>query len=239
MSLEAVGAALARAAVFLDFDGSLAPIVQRPEDAQPLPEAQRVLRELAGRTGALVVVTGRPASFVTERLDVPGLEIAGLYGLDGVRHLPADVCTAVEAAAAAVPGARLEDKGATLAVHIRGVPDPAAALAALRPELAELAASHGLRLMEGKLVLELAPAGRGKGDVVREVVARTSAAAALYAGDDLADLDAFEALDELRASGLVVCKVAVGASEAPLELLDEADLIVDGPRGLLSLLGSL
>jgi trehalose 6-phosphate phosphatase len=134
-------------------------------------------------------------------------------------------------------GARLEDKRAALVVHVRETSDPAAAAARLRAPLARLAAAAGLDLLEGKMVLELAPAGAGKGAAVRALA--EGAAAVLVAGDDAADLDAFAAARELAGSGLAVGLVAVGGPETPAEVVAAADEVVDGPEGLLDLLASM
>jgi trehalose 6-phosphate phosphatase len=137
-------------------------------------------------------------------------------------------------AAASEPGAYVEDKGLAIAVHVRNAPDPEAAEMRLRVRLAPIATDGGLALLEGKRVLELAPPGGGKGAVVRRLV--RGAEAALVAGDDLADLDAFAALDDLD---VVVCRVAVLGLESPDELRMRADVAVDGPEGLVVLLRSL
>ncbi|MGZ4133471.1 MAG: trehalose-phosphatase, partial [Actinomycetota bacterium] len=163
MSLQGVRDRLARAAVLCDFDGVLAPIVDRPEDARPLPDAAEVLSALVPRVRTLAVVTGRPASFVHAHLSVGGLEVAGLYGLEDAPPVDPATRAAVEAAASTEPGAHVEDKGAAIAVHLRNASDPDAAAARLHDGLAAIGSRAGLALLEGKRVLELAPPGRGKG----------------------------------------------------------------------------
>lgn len=237
MSLEGVRARLARASIVLDFDGTLAPIVARPEDARPLPDAAPVLADLRRRVQRLAVVTGRPAAFVRAHLPVEGLEVVGLYGREGAPRVPDDVREEVAALAASEPGARMEDKGAAVAVHLRGAPEPDASARRLRVPLARIAGDAQLALLEGKRVLELAPPGGGKGEVVRRLC--ETAGAALFAGDDLADLEAFDALDDLASSGAEVCRVAVGDVEVPVDLVDRADLTVEGPWALLDLLRGL
>lgn len=191
----------------------------------------------------MTVVSGRPAEDVRRLLGIPGVEVVGLYGLGGRASrpaLPPGVREEVARVAGAVPGTWVEDKGPSLAVHYRGVPDPAAAERALREGLGRLAAARGLLLLPGKMVLELAPRDTpGKGAVVEEAATARGLTACLYAGDDRADLDAFAALDRLRARGLLTVKVAVRSQETPEGLLEAADLVVEGPEGLAGLLEEL
>jgi trehalose 6-phosphate phosphatase len=236
-SLAGIRDRLTDAAVLCDFDGVLAPIVPRPEDARPLPGFAEVLSALLPRVRTLAVVTGRPSSFVRAHLPVAGLEVAGLYGLEGAPPVDAATRAAVTAAASGEAGALVEDKEAALAVHLREAPDPEAAAGRLRDRLAAVGVRAGLVLREGKRVLELAPPGRGKGGAVLRLA--EGADAVLVAGDDLADLDAFDAADELSGSGVVVCRVVVGGPETPAELVARADVVVEGPPGFLVLLRSL
>jgi len=172
-------------------------------------------------------------------LPVPGLRVEGLYGLEAFADM--DVLQPrVYAVAAKVLGAWAESKGASIAVHYRGAADPAEARRRLGPELRAIADAEGLELIEGKMVLELVPQGVGrKGAVVERLATDLELRAVLYAGDDVADLEAFEALDALAASGAVTLKVAVRGDETPQELLDAADLEVEGPQGLVALLRQL
>jgi len=236
MSLGAISAHLAEAAILLDFDGSLAPIVDDPADARPLPDAAHVLTGLCRRAGAVAVITGRPEAFVRDVLDVPRLEVIGLYGLSAMPPLGDDVREAVARIADGEPGAELEDKGVSVVVHTRRTADPDAALARIREPVRALAASHGLTSFEGKLVIEVAPSGARKGGVVQQLLERLTPRAALYAGDDVQDLEAFDALAR---SGIEMCRVAVVGSGTPERLIQVADVEVDGPLGLLELLRAL
>jgi trehalose 6-phosphate phosphatase len=150
------------------------------------------------------------------------------------------VAPRVEAAAAAVPEAWVEDKGASIAVHYRQAPDPARARAQLIAALEKVASSTGLELVEGKMVVELVPAGRPrKGGAVKRIVGENDLSAALVAGDDVADVEAFHVLDLLAEQGLLGVKVAVRGEDTPRELLDAAAVVVDGPTGLVELLRQL
>jgi trehalose 6-phosphate phosphatase len=239
VSLEGVRARLGRAAVVLDFDGTLAPIVDRPEDARPLAETADVLAALAGRTAVVAVVTGRPEAFVRRWLPDPSIEVVGLYGLEGAPPVDPAVRAAVAGLAEGEPGVHLEDKGASIALHTRVAPDPSGAIARLRPPLEAVASGAGLQLLEGKLVLELAPRGGGKGQAVQNLCAQGAIEAVLYAGDDIADLDAFLVLGTLPLAADGACRIAVLGSGTPEELVLAADIVVPGPEALLVLLRGL
>lgn len=236
MSLAAVSAHLAQAAILLDFDGTLAPIVDDPAAARPLPEAAPVLTDLCRRAGAVAVITGRPEAFVREVLDVPRLEVVGLYGLSAMPPLGDDVRQRIAAIADGEPGAEVEDKQVSIVVHTRRAPDPDAALARVREPVRALAASHGLTSFDGKFVIEVAPPGARKGGAVQQLLDRLRPRAALYAGDDVQDIEAFDALER---SGIESCRVVVVGSGTPERLIEVADVEVDGPLGLFELLRAL
>jgi trehalose 6-phosphate phosphatase len=238
--LDDVRAQLDRAAIMLDFDGTLAPIVPKPEDARMLDGVTPVLASLVRRALVVAIVTGRSSAEIRERVPVEGVRIVGSYGFEAMPSMAPDVVAEVDRIAAGEPGAQIEVKGVSVAVHVRGAPEPDAASDRVRAALERVAHRHGLALLEGKRVWELVPAGAGnKGSVVRSVVDDACTHAVLYAGDDVADLDAFAVLARMREEGRYTCAVAVIGPEAPAELAGAADLTVDGPPGLLELLRSL
>jgi trehalose 6-phosphate phosphatase len=200
-----------------------------------------VLAALAGAYRLVGILTGRRSDEVATLLDVPGVQLFGLYGLEGQEPGTASaVAPRAAAAALVVPEAWVEDKGVSVAVHYRQASDPPAARSRLRDVLGPVAAEAGLELIEGKMVLELVPPGRPmKGGAVERLARRDGLEAVLYAGDDHADLDAFAALDRLAGAGLVTVKVAVRGAETPGALTASADVVVDGPAGLVELLGQL
>ena len=239
MSLEEVKARLARAALLLDFDGTLSPIVVRPEEARPVTGAVEVLARLVERAGSVTIVTGRRSGFIRSVLHVDGLEVIGQFGMEDSPGLPPEVLAEVNALVAGESGVRVVDKSASIAVHVRTTPDPDAATARIAGPLTAIAERYGLDVLPGKRVLELAPKGSSKGAVVAEVVARTGAEAALYAGDDLNDEPAFDALEVLAKDGIAICRIAVVGGETPEELIAKADLAVASPEDLLALLRAL
>jgi trehalose 6-phosphate phosphatase len=228
-----------RAGVFLDLDGTLAPIVARPELTRLLPEVRPTLARIVRRLDVVAVISGRPSGQVRDIVDVDGVEIVGTHGLEDERAMPAEVFEEIEAAAASV-GAWVEPKGAAAAVHFRGLQDPEAAEAASAERLAVVAATHDLEILPGKRIVELTPAGRPrKGGAVERIALGRRLEGVLFAGDDVGDLDAFAALDRLRARTLWACGVAARGSETPPEVEVAADLVVDGPRGVAALLVSI
>ncbi len=249
----------ARSLICLDYDGTLAPIVADPDRAFPAAGAVAVVRRLALSVGGAGVVTGRPAPVAIALLgltpaDPDNVFVLGHYGLQrwtpsgGVRvddaFDPAVIdevrrrLPALLREAGAPEGVAIEDKGESVAVHVRRTTNPDDALATLRGPLESLARSHGLRLEPGRMVLELRPAGIDKGVAVERLVAELDAQAVCYAGDDLGDLAAYDALDRLRDQGIAALKVCSGSAEVP-QLKDRADLVVAGPAELVGFLNAL
>lgn len=203
--------------------------------------AIEVLGALAGRYRLVGIVTGRRSEEVAAFLPVPHLRFFGLYGLgEDAPELATALAPSVEVAAGVVPEAWVEQKGPSIAVHYRQAPDPARARSRLLVALQPLATEGGLELIEGKMVLELVPPGHPmKGGAVERLVGEHGLEAVLYAGDDHADLDAFAALDRLAERGVLAITVAVLGPETPPALVEAADLVVEGPGGLVALLRQL
>jgi len=222
-----------RAAILLDIDGTLAPIVARPEDAAVPEETRDVLRDLVGRYALVAAVTGRPSALGRDFVGVDGMEIVGSHGLelaDGADEWRTRLREFRETVDWPV-----EDKGLGLSYHYRTHEDPERARAELE-QVAERARSAGLRARFGRMVLEvLPPLEADKGTAVRALLEQPGLTRALFAGDDTTDLDAFGAVEELE----VGVTVAVASDEAPPELVARADVVVDGPPGLVELLRTL
>ena len=242
-------------ALCLDFDGTLSPIVDDPQAARPLHGIVELLEPLAERFAAGARVSGRPANSRAEPAAAPGGRYLGLYGLQEIHDGQVQVDPRLEAARPAVvaahqdlkanpavqaSGAWLEDKEYAVAVHIRRVADPDRWAGPIDQAAREVADRHGLEVVPGKLVWELRPDVRSdKGDAVRRVVAESGAREVVVVGDDLGDLAAFAAVAGLTAEGGKGLRVAVRSAEAPPQLLAEADLVVEGPPGVLDFLHRL
>lgn len=222
-----------RAAVLLDVDGTLAPIVPRPEDARIPDEVRRELARLAGRYALVACVSGRPGPEVERLLDVDGVAIVGEHGLE----LAPEAGRWADAVAAFADGVDwpAERKPLSVSFHFRRSEDELAARAYLA-RVAEAAERRGLVPRWGRKVLEVRPpVAADKGTAVRALLARAGVDRALYAGDDTTDVDAFRGLDGLG----VAVRVAVDSGEAPPALLAAADLVVAGTEGVLALLRAL
>lgn len=247
-----------QALLALDFDGTLAPIVEDPEAAFVHPDALAVLARLVGCLGTVAVVTGRPVDAVRRLVGLDGahgldgLEVLGQYGVerwDATANVvaAAEPPAGVAQARAALPvllerlGAgdvHVEDKGRALGVHVRRAADPTATFERLREPLAAFAAEHGLRVEPGKLVHELRAPGTDKGVALRALVAERAAGAVVFGGDDLGDLAAYDAVEQLRGDGvpgLLLCSLG----DERTALADRADVVVDGPAGVVAWLAQL
>jgi len=234
-------------AILTDFDGTLALIITDPAAVQPLPGVAATLRQLSARFGLVAVVSGRPVSFLADRLAaVDGLVLVGLYGLERSgaggdvvtvpeaepwRRVVAEVAARLESGAPS--GVTVEPKALTVTVHWRR--DPAQAPTATALVEAEAAAS-GLEPHPGRMSIELRPPlAIDKGSVTGRLV--EGYAAAGYLGDDLGDLPAFAALDRASATrGMVTVKVAAVDDESSPEMAAAADVVVGGPAGALAVL---
>ncbi|HUP70022.1 MAG TPA: trehalose-phosphatase [Acidimicrobiales bacterium] len=248
-------ASRATSGILTDFDGTLAPIVGDPAAAEPLAGAVEVLHGLARLYARVAVVSGRPARFLSEHLELAdgnrrsGLLATGLYGLETAegdqvtshpeagQWRPVAAAIADLAEAEAPPGVFVERKGLSVTLHYRRNPT---AEVWCRRWAVDQAQRTGLVLHPARMSEELRPPiPVDKGTVVAGLAAGLDAVC--FLGDDLGDLPAFASLKALEESqdGFTAVVVAVRSTESPPELLDQADLVVDGPSGALSLLRTL
>jgi trehalose 6-phosphate phosphatase len=232
-------------ALVTDFDGTLAPIVDDPARATALGAALHALGVLVDELGLVGVISGRPVDFLRERLPLPGVELVGQYGLERlvegrvlVDERAAPYRTAVRAAADEAevtwPDLLVERKGElAVTVHWRTAPDRAPTPSALQA----LASRHGLATQVGRRACELRPPlPVDKGTALVALLERAGTPSRVaFAGDDRGDLAAFEAVGP----GPGGVRIAVRSPESPPELLELADVVVDGPEGLAALLGEL
>jgi trehalose 6-phosphate phosphatase len=243
-----------RAAVMCDIDGTIAPIVAQPEDAVVPARARELLADLSRRYSLVGCLSGRQASVARSMVGIGSLAYIGNHGFEYIRAGAEDVETppAVLAHADAVRsfseeaytealadiGIRLEDKRSIFSFHWRESPDEDSARAALA-RVAEEADRRGLAPHWGRKVLEIRPPVEiDKGTALAAILSEAGVETALYAGDDVTDLDAFRSLRRLVRENVlehVVC-VGVRSEEGPDEIIAGADLVADGPEGFLKVL---
>jgi trehalose 6-phosphate phosphatase len=221
------------AAILLDVDGTLAPIVARPELATVPEETRKELRRLVSRYALVAAVSGRTGEDAARVVSVDGLVYVGVHGLElapEAEHWRGPLHEFAETV-----DWPFEDKGLAIVFHYRGVDDEEAALERLQDVAAD-ARELGLVAQFGRKVLEVRPpVEANKGTAVRALLEERGLSRALYAGDDTTDLDAFRGLDGLE----LAVRVAVASAEGPSELVEAADLVVDGPAELVRLMDRL
>jgi trehalose 6-phosphate phosphatase len=222
-----------RTGLLLDVDGTLAPIVARPEDAV-VPDATRGLIERLAREYALVAcISGRPGDELAELVGVDGVVYVGEHGLEldpRAREFAPTVSDFADSVAWPAERKRL-----SVSFHFRTAEDEQAAVTELR-RVADRAVAAGLRPRWGRKVLEVRPpVDADKGTAVQALLEQRSLRRAMYAGDDSTDLDAFRALDGLD----LAVRVAVVSDEGPSDLGTAADIVVGGPEALAGLLRKL
>ncbi len=247
----------ARTAVMLDIDGTLAPIVEHASDAHVPESTRQLLIGVSRRYSIVACVSGRRASDARAMVAIGMITYLGSHGAEMLRAgwteavLDPDVETWIrriqqfgrEADTADLRRrrVRIEDKGAIVAFHWRGAPDEEAARASV-DAIAQEAESAGLRTQWGRKVLEVRPPVQiDKGAGVSRLLADSGVNAAMYAGDDSTDLDAFRALARLVAEGKLerALRVGVKSEEGPSAIIEEADVVVDGPAGVREVLAAL
>lgn len=227
MRLEAAVRRLVTDTPFLlgvDFDGTLAPIVDHPDMARPEPAALDALRDLAGRDGAMVaVVSGRSLADLRERLGpLPGVTLVGEHGNDiGDRtdedSAIAEAVEVIEALSEEAGGVTVERKASSVTFHYRNL-DEEEAEGYLR-RIREWAGSRDqIHVMEGKKVIELSTATRTKGDAIRELAGERPV---IYIGDDTTDETVFELLGEDE----IGIKVGDGPTAARYRVKDVAEVV--------------
>ncbi len=256
-ALEPLRSAPERGAVLCDLDGTLAPIVARPEGATVPEPTRAALSAVADRYALTAVVSGRRALDGKRIVGLDGIAYSGNHGyelllpgeseprpypsLDGHEDDAPRFVAGLDTEGLSAAGIRTEDKGAIVAMHWRGAENEGAA-ESLASEIASEAEWQGLVAHRGRKVLEIRPnVAINKGIAVAALVPAAPVDAALYGGDDRTDIDAFLALRTLREDGeLEVARcVAVASEEAPPELAPAADLIVEGPPGFRRVLEAL
>ena len=221
-------------ALFLDFDGTLVDIVERPDAVTVDPALPDVLLRLQERLGgALAIISGRPIAFLDPHFAPHRFDIAGLHGLEhriggrlflcdpdehpALRELVGRLTDTV----AQKPGILIEDKGCSVAIHWRLAPqEKDFALATARAAIEALGGEY--RVQYGKAVAEILPAAAGKGKVIERFLHQAPYAGRrpIFAGDDLTDENGFKTVNahdglSIRiGEGETIARLRLGAPSA-------------------------
>lgn len=249
--IAAFASSPASSALLVDFDGTLAPIVKDPRTARLAPMQIDLLHDVANLIGSCCVVSGRPGAFLAERLDLSagrasklraygrgGLDVVDSFGTvvedDAFGHwLPTMHAIALEARSIA-PAAWIEEKGVVLTLHWRRAPQSEPALRAL---VKHYRTTGSLAARDGKSSIELFPHDiPTKATVVRDLARDATCVA--FIGDDVGDLEAFDALDacDIRVQTFRGC---VRDEETPAALVERADFVFDSPNETFALFAQI
>ncbi|MGI8643037.1 MAG: trehalose-phosphatase [Thermomicrobiales bacterium] len=246
------------AALVTDIDGTISEVAPTPEEATVLPAARDALTRLQRSLAFVGVVTGRAASIGEALVDIPGLLVIGNHGLEwsdsnGVREHP-EAVAAVDAIALALDevqaaidaqnaatGIIYENKRLSGTIHYRLAPDPPRAYATLTAVVGPIVERLGLRLTEGRFILELRPRVLvNKGTAVTDLIQRKGLQGIVFFGDDTTDVDAFQAVRAAREAGtLAGVRIGVTAAETPPAVIAESDVTVPGVDACAALLTQL
>jgi trehalose 6-phosphate phosphatase len=240
--------------MFFDIDGTLSEIAGRPEEARVGAMVRERLREIVGLIDVVGVISGRSVDDARDMLRLDEIVYSGNHGMErwsnGRHAVSDDAARYVDRIATItdqlrdlldIPGVLVENKRLTASVHFREAPDPARAESAILSLLEPLLSQSGLRLTHGRMVVEIRPpVERDKGTSIRDIIDDYGLTSAIYVGDDVTDVDAFRALRAWREStGNLALAIGVTGDETPEEVLEAADVTVDGVRGVVTLLDGL
>ena len=244
----------APAGLLTDFDGTLSPIVTDPALARPAEGVVRALEALSAHLAVVAIVTGRAPLDARRMLGAGGVLIAGNHGTEWLEPDAAEPRSSLDTARIRsaldlvlarlpmLPGVPVEAKGLSASVHYRNAPDPIRAHELIIEALGDVGA-HGIELRHGRMSVELRPIGAGdKGSGTREIVERYALRGAIVLGDDVTDLDMFEAVLALRRAGHIraaVIGVGGGDGEVPAAVTDAADVVLADPDEAAALLEEL
>lgn len=241
-TVEELLASRARIALFLDIDGTLLDVALTPAAVHVPPDLADLLRAVSIRlSGALALVTGRPISEADHLLKPLKLTAAGVHGAELRTSTSGDIvaqtslfslelAAEIKAVAKALPGIVMEDKGTGISLHYRLVPELHESLL-LAIDALKRKHQEQFKICEGRKVVELLPIGFSKGQALRQLAVLPNFAnrVPVMIGDDIADLTAFHAAEELGGYGLKVAG----------ENFSESESSFGGPDDVLNWLRSL
>lgn len=226
--------------LFTDMDGTISPIVDKPDEAKITSRNRDLLQSLFSQLALVAVVSGRAADDVRHRVDLPNLTYVGNHGLERwvngemvlapavAQYRPQIELALHDLQEHRLPGMMIEDKGATLSVHYRQTDNPQTVATQFRPVVKSVVRKHELRLFEGRMIFELRPpVEMNKGTVLRNLINEHHLEAAVYIGDDTTDVDALRMARQLREAGdCYTIGIGVQSPDMPDSVRDAADVMV-------------
>jgi trehalose 6-phosphate phosphatase len=245
-------------ALLFDFDGTLSRLVDDPAAASIEQRSEAALHQLTNLVDVVGIVTGRALSDVQTRLDTSDLVVVGNHGLEWVvrgEHHTHEAGIAAEAAVTAAlgeireriehdrlaDGVIFENKALSASIHYRMAPNQKQVGSVLVPLARRVAKAHGLRLTEGKLIVELRPMAEvSKGTAMHQLQHQLGLASMVFLGDDLTDVDGFLALRELRDAGTCdTLAVGVIGTDSHPKVAETADVAITEVIGVSEFLEHL
>lgn len=246
------------AGLFTDIDGTISFIAPRPDEASVVPEARAALSVIERHLDMTGIVTGRALDVAIGLVQLPSLSYVGNHGLewriggnhkdnpaaiagrDGLQQALAGIAAAATRLELA-EGLLLEDKRLSATVHYRQTPNPERFLEEMLPVLAEVARTHDLQLVPGRMIMELRPnTGVSKGTALHDIVVQYGLKGVVFSGDDISDVEGFEILDAMRQAGTVdALIIGVVGPETPVQVRDRSDVQVANPTEMSAVLTAI
>lgn len=245
-------------AIVCDIDGTISAIAPAPDLARLADGAREALIELSNLVEIVAVVTGRSAVDAATLVDVPKALVVGNHGMEWIRNgeleIHPDVISHQASLAEAMTelakiaanderlhGAIVEDKRLSGSVHYRLTPNPIVARELLLEAAGAYALKHGLRVTEGRMVVEIRPPVHvNKGAALQRIAEDNALLGMVFFGDDVTDVDGFRVLHMLRdARNFAGVSIAVADPEARPEVIAAADAAIDGVESCVRLLQQL
>jgi len=233
-----------------DVDGTISWIAPTPDEAVVSPMCRRYLTALIDKIDLVSVISGRSLNEVMGMVGIEGLVYVGNHGLQmwsrgvpemwpGSEQYIDTITTAVNAikSMANTEGLFIENKGLTASIHYRNSPNTEAARSMILAAAESLTKAYNLQVTEGRMVVEMRPnIDVNKGTALKSLIHKYSLSGVIYLGDDVTDVDAFEALHDSGVNGIAI---GVSSNEAPPQLYDKADFVIHGVSEVERFLGWL
>ncbi len=259
LAIEQVTAVLSRhpAGLFTDIDGTISQVARVPSEAFVDESPRASLRAIGSAITIVGAITGRGAADAATMLGLDGTVVIGNHGYERLQggerliHPTAlgsrasiSTCTnlllEIVEATPQFANVVVENKDLSASVHYRLVEDQGRTVELLRQLVAAIAELHELNVTEGKFVFEIRPRALvNKGTAIHDISIELGLAGVVYLGDDVTDVDAFQALESLRSPDVTTLSVGIVSAETHAIVRDSANLLIAGVEGCIELLAGV